>query len=239
MIVLLATVLVPSTLSRVVLSYLIPRRTVHVGGNLGQIAMHCAIPLLLLSIFFAPGSLVDPSAAAKEIFASGWSVTWWLICTLIAPIIQAGVVAKVLTSARLRNRLKRFGFRPLMPQPTAWDYMMQIELSCPAYVLVWLRDGSSIYGYFGQRSFAASCENGSDIFLQQVLSGDGQPSPPDRGCWISGEEIQVIEMLWGVLPNNEKPKKSSLLKCIGVVIECLYGDDEMPPDDEKLLQEEE
>lgn len=79
----------------------------------------------------------------------------------------------------------------------AWDWILgQAE---PKFVIVTLKGGSEIGGYFGYDSFAAySTENGADLYIEAVIPlRDGWFEDIDdsqtAGAWIARDEIQSIE----------------------------------------------
>lgn len=66
------------------------------------------------------------------------------------------------------------------------------------HVILSFDDGTEIYGYFGDVSFAASDEKHSDIYLESlyvVKDGQWEIASPPRAAWISLEGIRSIEFL--------------------------------------------
>lgn len=64
-------------------------------------------------------------------------------------------------------------------------------------MLVTLKDGSEIYGFFGAQSFAASDADRRDLYLEAQFrpldSGEWAPLEDTAGVLIMGEDIAAIE----------------------------------------------
>jgi len=79
--------------------------------------------------------------------------------------------------------------------PTAWDY--QFGRAKPYWVLVRLKDGSTVYGLWGLSSFASDEPEDRDLYIEAVFRpterGDWAPVEDSGGAWITGEQIAVIE----------------------------------------------
>lgn len=78
---------------------------------------------------------------------------------------------------------------------TAWDaYFSQHK---PAWLLVTLKDGTYVYGFFGKKSFASDDPDCRDLFLEtayeQLPDGQWAPLRDTAGVLIMGDEISRIE----------------------------------------------
>ena len=80
--------------------------------------------------------------------------------------------------------------------PTAWDYQFG-RLREAHWVLVELKDGSRVAGFFGTRSFASSHPEERDIFIEQVYHIDEQdtwrPMKNGHGTLIAQGEIRSVD----------------------------------------------
>jgi hypothetical protein len=105
------------------------------------------------------------------------------------------LIGKLGRIERIQGLLSAFGFKVHRFIPTAWDF--RFEQETPAWVIVRLRDGSSVSGYLGARSFAGDDPDERDLFIEAVFvpSDDGhwQPVPDTGGILIKGSEIGSIE----------------------------------------------
>lgn len=109
---------------------------------------------------------------------AGWFAAWGL---------GSPLVDRILSLCRIPRR-----------RATAWDevfYRLGEHL-----VLVTLKDGSRVGGYWYVGSFAGSHPHKNDLYLQRQYDlGDGgaflRPSDPARGCWIAGDEIRTLELI--------------------------------------------
>jgi hypothetical protein len=85
--------------------------------------------------------------------------------------------------------------------PTAWDFRFS-RLAGGTFLLVTLKDGTTIAGCMAGRSFAASAKDGRDLYIGQVWEvpegeGDWKQVKPDRGVLICGDDIRYIEFFGG------------------------------------------
>lgn len=125
-----------------------------------------------------------------------WQALSWFFIVFLAPMILAMVRARIAQRDGLRRLFQRLGLRTINPIPTGWDWIF--STTDPCYVLVTLRDGAEIAGYFGPRSMASSDPERKDIFLERVYT-----VPPDDGPWkavehslgvyVDGAQIAYIE----------------------------------------------
>ena len=83
-----------------------------------------------------------------------------------------------------------------LPYPTAWDYFFDRRV--PVFVLVQLKNGSRLGGYYGVQSYASSFPTEGDIFLETVyyVDEDGkfkEPVESSGGVIIRKDQYELIE----------------------------------------------
>ena len=92
-------------------------------------------------------------------------------------------------------------------RPTAWDYWFR--KGAKTYVRVIFPDGRSIWGYYGEQSFASYKKDGLDLYLEHVFrettvredqTGQevggawfGKRHPLSRGAWVKVDEAVSVE----------------------------------------------
>ena len=109
-----------------------------------------------------------------------------------------------LISAEFRQKrwiarfLQRFGARTIDPTPTAWDW--HFSRAKRYWTVVTLRDGSQIFGLFGENSFAGDDPDNHDLYLERVYRSVGEgdyaewaPVEDTAGILIAADQISVIE----------------------------------------------
>jgi hypothetical protein len=78
----------------------------------------------------------------------------WLLIVFAAPILLALILART-SQARIVKRLSEWiGLWSISPIPTGWDWIFGLQI--PLYLLVTLKDGSKLSGYYGGESMASS-----------------------------------------------------------------------------------
>ena len=83
-----------------------------------------------------------------------------------------------------------------LPYPTAWDWFF--ERRERVFVLVQLKNGSRLGGYYGFQSYASSFPTEGDIYLEAVyrVDEDGkfkEPMNGSRGVIIRKDQYDLIE----------------------------------------------
>jgi hypothetical protein len=136
---------------------------------------------------------------AKSEFFTGsplLSATAWGLIIFVSPVLLGVIFGKLSSRDWLRRFLMRMGLEPLHPIPTAWDYYF--SRTPPVWLLVTLKDGSKVGGFFGKKSFASSAAGERDLFIEEIFKviedGEWQPIPRNNGIYIKGEEIKHIEI---------------------------------------------
>lgn len=85
----------------------------------------------------------------------------------------------------------------LLPHPTSWDYYFGLRKTC--FVLIHLKDGKTVGGYYGKNSFASASPKEGDIYIEKVykINKDntfGDPIPDSNGLLITKENYDFIEL---------------------------------------------
>ena len=128
-------------------------------------------------------------------------VFWILVLTalVVSPVCLAIATVRILRSKRLRRWMRH-------PTPTAWDYYF--GQGTPSWVLCRLKNGKSLAGYFGPRSFAGSFPNNRDIYIEQLWLVDSgghfvSPVPHSGGALVSFDECELVEFFQAFRPTLE------------------------------------
>jgi hypothetical protein len=110
--------------------------------------------------------------------------------------LAVGVVLGIAHQKNYPNWLRQItGIAMIHPIPTSWDYAFSTGESC--WVIVTLKDGSQVAGFWGPSSFASSDPKERDIFIEKVFKipkrGAWKEVPRTSGILLRGDEIQHIE----------------------------------------------
>lgn len=93
-----------------------------------------------------------------------------------------------------RRFLNLLGLFPIHPIQTAWDWKFSRERE--HWVLVTLKNGNTITGFYGKESFTASTSGERDMYIQWIYDTGEKttsPAPEDKGVYIAADEISTIE----------------------------------------------
>jgi hypothetical protein len=116
------------------------------------------------------------------------------LALFVSPLVLGALSGHFAQRDYLARFLRRFGFRTIHYIPTAWDWHFgRLEM---LWVRLTLKNGSAIYGYFGDQSFASSNPDERDIYLEKVFvpTNEGFKCVEDsHGCLLSADQITAIE----------------------------------------------
>ncbi|MEQ9091358.1 MAG: DUF6338 family protein [Balneola sp.] len=85
----------------------------------------------------------------------------------------------------------------LLPFPTPWDYFFNKREPC--FILIHLKSGHKIGGFYGENSYANAFPDNGDIYLETTYSvtknGEfGKPIPDSKGLIVTRDEYVFIEL---------------------------------------------
>ena len=121
-------------------------------------------------------------------------LTWYVILMVavlvLLPLLWSCLLCCLFRWKRLMKRLQ-------LPFPTAWDFFFHKRESC--FILIHLKNGKMIGGYFGGDSYATSFPRHGDIYLQQVCKVDElgrfeKLVEDTKGLLISRDTCDYVEM---------------------------------------------
>ncbi|MBU4252793.1 MAG: hypothetical protein KKC39_06820 [Candidatus Omnitrophica bacterium] len=108
-----------------------------------------------------------------------WYSFFLVIIILVIPIILPCLWLRILKNNKFTKHLQ-------LPYPTSWDYFFDKRI--PVFVLIHLKNGKKIGGYFGSCSYATSFPREGDLYLEKVISVDEK-----------GEFKEIIKDTYGLL----------------------------------------
>ncbi len=137
-----------------------------------------------------------------EQFFSGRSAPWLTalvaVCVLLVLPAAAAYIAWRWVDSKARDRLlKQLKIGRAHRFPTSWDFAF--DSGQDFLLVVTLRDGKRIAGYYGTRSHSGYGTKLRDLFLEErwEIGEDGQtlegPAPGNLGIWIAAEDIVAVE----------------------------------------------
>lgn len=119
----------------------------------------------------------------------------WLFVYAIGLPFMAGTLWGALVRAEVPFRLaRRLGLRPYHSQPTAQGTAFS-RLSGGEYLVVTLKDGAVVEGWFVEGASLSRDASFRDLYLGRIRPPAGQPADLVRGAWIAPGEIRTIEVV--------------------------------------------
>lgn len=117
---------------------------------------------------------------------------------LALPVVLGTLIGINLSKGWNRAVLRRLSMPVQAPIRRAYDHAFS-ENATPRYIIVTYADGTTVQGYYGERSLAANDATRSDIYLERLydVSEDGQwyEKLPQRGCLLTLDGLRSIEFL--------------------------------------------
>lgn len=118
-----------------------------------------------------------------------WYLVAMTVTFLLAPICWPIFLVQAMKSKWIMRKLQ-------LPYPTAWDYFF--DKREPAFVLVHLKNGKKIGGFYGDSSYATSFPRDGSLYLQTVIKVDDAGKFLDRiegskGLLLKKDDYELIE----------------------------------------------
>jgi hypothetical protein len=136
-------------------------------------------------------------------------LAWRAALAVMAPAALVWLWTLLLHETGLSRRaMERVGLNARHQEPTAWDHWFRKGLK--SHLRIDYRDGRSVWGFYGEDSFASYAKDGRDLFLEHIypertiLDDDdsedaagpwfGTAHESNRGGWVSLEGAVCIEI---------------------------------------------
>jgi hypothetical protein len=118
------------------------------------------------------------------------------VVVFISPILIGVLLGYFSQKEWIKKILNRLGLNTISSIPTSWDYKFS-KINESVWLIVTLKDGSTVAGYFGTNSFASSIDSERDLYIEEVYKIDADESwqrvIPPCSILLKGEEIKYIE----------------------------------------------
>lgn len=185
------TILLPGFIIHNTLNYLIPRKGLDKRNLLFKVLLYSSLPLSLFLFIFGDGL---QESGISYILVSESRLFGWVGIVLILPVILAVLWAQVLISDKIRETLIGWGYFPLRPEPSAWDYKFH-NTQEERYVIVKLSTGKEVRGLYSGNSCSSSNAQERDIYLEDLMDEDWEWKDFSDGIWLSSDEVVSIEFI--------------------------------------------
>lgn len=125
-----------------------------------------------------------------------WFIFSWLVILLLGPIIEGFAFNWLVNSKLYRKIFSLLKLKNIRLIPKSWDYQFGKEE--PYWILITLKDGNKIGGFFGTHSFASSFPAEEDLYIEELWEIDEegrfeQPIENSGGCLVRRNDINFIE----------------------------------------------
>jgi Family of unknown function (DUF6338) len=134
--------------------------------------------------------------------ANGRSAVWLTALLALAVLLVLPALSALAASAWVRSDQRlgwqtRLGIKPVHRVATSWDFAFDPEQDL--LLVVTLRSGDRIAGYYGRRSHSGYGTKTRDLFLEErwdlndagtVLEG---AAPRSVGVWVGADDIVAVE----------------------------------------------
>jgi hypothetical protein len=143
-------------------------------------------------------------AAYKNDFGVPMKAASWMLVIILIPALAGIVVGACTQRDHFRHVYHWFGLEPIYIVPSAWDY--KFSKSPGGWILVRLRNGDQVAGWWAGQSFASDDRSERDLLIEQVfdIPDAGPWVPTNRSILIMAGEIQTIEFLRERIDENDQ-----------------------------------
>ena len=162
--------------------------------------LECFLYSLLFLIFaYLPIKFFNEKINNKSLF---WFVMLFFI--FVASIVLGLLLAHIYQQRIFDRILRFFGLKTIISIPSSWDYFFSKQE--PYFVILTLRDGAKIYGYYGENSYSSSSIDERDLYIERIFKNEKwEEDIYSAGFYVNKDNIQYIEFKVG--GNNNEFKK--------------------------------
>jgi hypothetical protein len=187
-----AIFILPGFLTKTIVNSLYPPKR---ASDAIQFLSYLGYSLVTLAICSWAVMLINPLSENIQTVPLYWFLL--LVIILVGTVLTSLLVGFLKYHKTIQKLAKKLRLHAIDPIPTAWDYKFH---DMPAsFVVVTLRDGAQIHGWFGRNSRASSDEQERDLFLEKVYTrhedGAIKTTNENQGILISKDVIKYIEFI--------------------------------------------
>ncbi len=175
---------VPGLISMHVYRVLFAAREIDWKGGLVQALFYSSLNLAVCLPLLVPIHRDDFIVKHPYLYTAGL-----MLVLLVLPVVWPLLYRRLLKWQWLNSKIQ-------LPYTTAWDFFF--DRREPVFVLVQLKNGSMLGGYYGFRSYATSFPTEGDIYLETVYEVDEagtfkEPIEDSNGAIIRKDQYELIE----------------------------------------------
>lgn len=155
------------------------------------------LAFLLISTLLTYALSVLPLAITGAVTAAGSSKPAFFAEVLVLPALLGVGVGMVLRKGWNSAVVTMLAMPVVHPTRRAYDYAFG-DIQKDRFVIVSFNDGTQVFGYFGENSFAATDSDRSDMFLERlyvVTDGNWVPTMPAKSALLMLRDIRSIEFI--------------------------------------------
>lgn len=165
----------------------------------GRITSHSAALTYYVAVSFVYNAFTYPVIFhfAKQ---DQPNICVWFLITIIAPVTIGFLLGLEAQNKWIYNRLRKFNFNIIHPTETSWDYKFnKVAEGYGEHVIITLKNGKRVAGFFDENSFASSDLNKRDLYIANTYKIDKDTKKwtlLDRtGVLIDMEQISKVEFI--------------------------------------------
>jgi hypothetical protein len=132
----------------------------------------------------------------REVLSGFYTAVFLGVFVFISPLAIGVLLGFFSQKEWIKKILTRLGLNTISSIPTSWDYKFS-KINESVWLIVTLKDGSTVAGYFGTNSFASSIALEHDLYIEEIYKIDTNESwerlIPPCSILLKGEEIKYIE----------------------------------------------
>lgn len=135
-----------------------------------------------------------------------WALFGFLLVLLVSPIVCGCLLAFSVEHGLAARITSRLGMKPPQPVGTAWEWFFRRHRNRRWWVIVRLKNGIMVYGFFGWHSYMGDDRQHGDLYLEAECSlGDNgklRLLPDTGGVYLKFADIEGVSFKWVDEPQN-------------------------------------
>ena len=164
----------------------------------GRITSHSTTLLFYLAVSFIYNAFAYP---VIHYFMPDFqfNIFVWFGIIIVIPAILGIFSGLEAQNVWVYKLLRFFRINPIHPIETSWDWKFRNITDGGEWIIVTLKTGTKIGGWFGEKSFYSTSSNERDIYIERVYDIKKDPwEPMDTGILILAKEICDVQFFTSI-----------------------------------------
>ncbi len=173
----------------------------------GRVASHSTTLLFYLAVSFIYNAFAYPFIRC---FMPGlmpdfqFNIYAWFVIIIVIPAFLGFFLGCEARNVWIYKLLRFFRLNPIHPIETTWDWKFRNITDGGEWIVVTLKTGTKIGGWFGEKSFYSTSSNERDLYIERIYNiKEDLWEPMDTGVLIFAREIRDVQFFTSIASLDE------------------------------------